>query len=84
MLDTDELVELHDKVLRGDGEGKLGIVALVTNLCVSVDELQKTVRSLELALAKAKGWVLGATAVGAAAGSIITFLLEHFVVGAKH
>jgi hypothetical protein len=83
MLTNDQLLELHDKVLRGDGEGKLGIVALVTNLCISVDSLKATVHELEITVAKAKGWVVGATAVGAGAGAVVTWLLEHFIVG-KH
>ena len=85
MLSTDELVDLHDRVLRGDGgPDKLGLVALVTNLCVKVDILDRTVRAMELELAKAKGWVIGASAVGAGSGAVITFLIEHFVMGGKH
>lgn len=82
MRSTDELVELHDKVLRGDGGDKLGLVALVTNLCIAVDDLKSTVHSMELAVARAKGWVAGATAMGAATGAFVTWLLEKFLI--KH
>jgi hypothetical protein len=79
-MTTEDRVELHDKLLRGSGEGKLGIVALCVQLTESVDKLSKTVHDLELTVAKAKGWILGAAAVGSTSGALITFVIEHFVV----
>lgn len=80
MLSTEETVDLHDKILRGDGGDKQGLVHLVSGLCLNVDKLEKTVHSLELEIARAKGWILGATTLGSMTGAVVVWVLETFVV----
>ncbi len=89
MLSTDDRVELHDKILRGDGEKK-GVVALLFDLVASIDSLktshrdvakvyEERIRALEISLAKAKGWIAGACGVGGASGAVVVWLLERLM-----